>query len=120
MGEESRSSETQTGRFRFGLNDDSATGWLPAVTTRDFGRVTVILGANGCGKSKLLRMLSRKPVVNDVSLETIFVEGGRALQIPNIASPKRRSLRQFQVDAVEVAKKNHHRKNSDFTRGSKT
>jgi ABC-type cobalamin/Fe3+-siderophores transport system ATPase subunit len=46
------------------------------------GRVNVVLGANGAGKSKLMHRLSRTRPGAPGAGETIFVEGGRALKLP--------------------------------------
>src|SRR4051812_47704944 len=77
-------SETQT--YRFGIYPVGPDGeyspdaiGLPKIPEREFGRVVVLLGANGAGKSRLLRLLKLNPKVNDKVRDVVYVEGGRSL-----------------------------------------
>ena len=51
----------------------------------DLGRINVILGANGSGKSKLLKRLSTMKFYSDLSKKPIYFEGGRSIRT-NFAS----------------------------------
>lgn len=55
----------------------------------EFPRVTVILGANGSGKSTLLRAIKE-------SLPSVYVEGGRAIQISDVVQLTRANFNQYQ------------------------
>jgi len=80
--------------------------WLPKISKRAFGRVTVLLGANGCGKSRLLKSLSASPVVNGITRPAIHVEGGRSLSLPSRQRFRDNALRnEVQRDEVGARKK---------------
>lgn len=49
----------------------------------DFGRLNILLGSNGTGKSKILRSLAKNYKMFDLCSEVIYVEGGRALSVPS-------------------------------------
>lgn len=75
-----------TTRFRFALPPESkgfdATG-LPKIEEQEYGRVVVLLGANGSGKSRLLRGLASAPTINGKPRPVVYVEGGRAILFPD-------------------------------------
>ena len=50
----------------------------------DFGHVTVILGANGSGKSKLLLEITEALAIEKGEGVAVYVEGGRAIRIGKI------------------------------------
>lgn len=75
--------------FRFGIPQDNrdptaaacdVTG-LPIIPEQEFGRVVVILGANGAGKSRLLHSLSRTSTVGGEIRPAVYVEGGRSIRL---------------------------------------
>jgi ABC-type cobalamin/Fe3+-siderophores transport system ATPase subunit len=65
--------------FRFKFPQDIG---LPTIGEREFGRITVLLGANGSGKSRLLRALATVPRINGAQRSVVYVEGGRAIRFP--------------------------------------
>jgi ABC-type branched-subunit amino acid transport system ATPase component len=69
---------------------------VPALKAT-FGRVTIIMGANGSGKSRLLRALSKhypgrfgEPV-----RPVVFIEGGRVMTVPGSVALNRNTINQF-------------------------
>lgn len=54
-----------------------------------FPRITVILGANGSGKSTLLRAIKE-------ALPSVYVEGGRTIQISDVVQLTRQNFKQYQ------------------------
>lgn len=67
---------------------------LPALEA-DFGRVTVMLGSNGTGKSRLLQILRSKKGEFWPDRPVTYVEGGRAIQPPTTVELNRRTVDQF-------------------------
>lgn len=55
----------------------------------EFPRITIILGANGSGKSTLLRNVKE-------SLPSVYVEGGRTIQINDVVQMTRQNFSQYQ------------------------
>lgn len=68
-------------RFTFGIT--SKIPRVPSVLTGDFGRIGVVLGKNGSGKSQLLQSLFDNPLVNGSRRYTVLVEGGRSIALPD-------------------------------------
>lgn len=76
-------------KFAFRLPIQNIHGDLPVVKSEEFGRVTVILGVNGSGKSRMLAPFggfgkSRSPLITkpgDPVRNVVYIEGGRAIQL---------------------------------------
>ncbi len=67
--------------FRIKVEHQEASG-IPSIDV-DFGRVTVILGANGAGKSRLLGWIKdNAQKYFGVGIPAIYIEGGRVARIP--------------------------------------
>lgn len=72
-----------------------------------FGRVTVIIGANGSGKSKLIEKLKEKKNDFGGARPLVYVEGGRVIKPPNSVALNRKNFNQFQnLDQAEQTHKN--------------
>lgn len=76
-------------KLLFGIrlhNKFGAAADLPVVSDRNFGRVTVVLGTNGSGKSRLLQSLSKQ--VKERELRPVYyIEGGRSITFNIHLSP---------------------------------
>src|SRR5688572_29012568 len=66
-----------------------------------FGRVTVLLGANGSGKSKLMEAL--KSQAYEGVRPVVYVEGGRTVAPPDSLGLKPKELRLYQSVSVSTA-----------------
>jgi len=78
---------------------------LPALDS-DFGRVTVLLGANGTGKSKLVKSLKPKASAFGEQRPVVYVEGGRMVSLPSTLALKSATLREHAT--LEISKRTHH------------
>lgn len=75
-------------------------------------RINVILGGNGTGKSKLLNALKAHANSFGQSRQLIYVEGGRAITIPNSLQLSQTDFNQYQTyDKTEKFYKNKRDKN---------
>lgn len=83
----------------------NATG-RPSVEA-DFGRVTVVMGANGCGKTQLLRELAHPALYPNQPLgpehsrpfdrrPLLYIEGGRVSNPPEQIDPRQMDSQMFQ------------------------
>jgi predicted ATPase len=94
------------GVFRFGIvpqpSDNTfepGTHGLPSIEEREFGRVVVILGSNGAGKSRLLKLFTSRPEVNGELRPIVFVEGGRTCTVGPNGKPRPLELVQSNTQA---------------------
>jgi len=71
----------------------------------DFGRVTVILGANGTGKSRLVQRLQSLTDSFGDERPLVYVEGGRVVQAPESVRLTRRNIDEF--NDLEKADRRH-------------
>jgi predicted ATPase len=60
-----------------------------------FNRINILLGANGTGKSKLLRELRDGSAAYYGNRNVIFVEGGRTIKLTNSLQLDRNNFQQF-------------------------
>lgn len=58
-----------------------------AAFVGQLGRVSVLLGANGSGKSRLVRRVAQMAELPGGATHAIFVEGGRAIAPPSTLNP---------------------------------
>ncbi|MDY7078870.1 MAG: AAA family ATPase [Chloroflexota bacterium] len=73
----------------------------------DFGRVTVILGANGTGKSRLIQKLQALTNNFGDQRPLVHVEGGRVVQAPQSVGLTRKNIDQF--NNLEEADRQHRK-----------
>src|ERR1700679_720659 len=95
--------------FPFKINADPNSG-IPELEGI-FGRINVVLGANGAGKTKLLQQLlpNRERIFPGFS-STVCVEGGRALEIDVNVAVSQNSLHIF--THPETAERQHSQQNA--------
>lgn len=67
----------------------------------DFGRVNVILGANGAGKSTFLQELKGRVASILPGAKTVYIEGGRTIKITDVLQLDHRNVQQY--DRLESA-----------------
>ncbi len=67
----------------------------------DFGRVNVILGANGAGKSTFLQELKGHIATIFPGAKTVYIEGGRTIKITDVLQLDHRNVQQY--DRLESA-----------------
>jgi ABC-type lipoprotein export system ATPase subunit len=74
----------------------------------NFGKVTVILGANGSGKSQLIRELrdNAHAIFSKPNNKIIYVEGGRAINVNGNLELNRNNFNRFKT--IDVATHNRH------------
>lgn len=87
----------------------SPNSGIPEVDV-DFGRVTVIIGANGSGKSKLIEKLKERKNDFGGARPLAYVEGGRVIKPPNTVALNRGNFNQFQN--LDKAEQNHKNQKS--------
>lgn len=75
--------------------DGSETSGLPRFHTT-LSRVNVILGANGSGKSKLIKQIRDDRGSLAAGRSVVYVEGGRVVEPPKSVGLNRRNINQFQ------------------------
>lgn len=75
-----------------------------------FGRVNVILGANGAGKSQVLREI-RTAANNTEPGSVVFIEGGRTIQIADVITLDVKTYNRY--DKLESAASYYSRKRSE-------
>lgn len=92
---------TQSYKITISGNPDSG---IPEVN-ENFGRVTVLVGANGSGKSKLIEKLKQKKNDFGDPRPLAYVEGGRVINPPKSVALNRNNFNQFQN--LEKAEQNH-------------
>lgn len=74
-----------------------------------FGKVNVILGANGAGKSNLLReFLASK--LTDSDYKSVYIEGGRTIEIKDVLKFEVGNFRQY--EAIDIVLSNYDKKRS--------
>lgn len=76
----------------------------------DFARVTVILGANGAGKSKLLAEIRDAVPQSSPNAKAVFIEGGRTITIADVLQLDAKNFNQF--DRLESAVAQYEKKRS--------
>lgn len=76
--------------------------------TFTFRRVNILLGANGTGKSTLLRELRDNAGTHFARKNLIYVEGGRTIALTNTLALNRNNFQQF--NTVDTAKNTYNRK----------
>lgn len=79
--------------YRITLEGDVQQGW--AGLEGQFGRVNVVLGANGTGKSKLLQRLRSMPAEFGGTRPVAYVEGGRVVKPPVSVALDRNTINAF-------------------------
>lgn len=95
--------------------DPDPNSGMPGINA-NFGRITVILGANGSGKSKLLRTIRDKHRSAFGPERTVtFVEGGRVVPIPAQLklSPKNVAVYSNYASALRSHRKKRNQKLAD-------
>jgi ABC-type branched-subunit amino acid transport system ATPase component len=78
--------------FRIELPGNPAVG-LPALSAT-FGRMNVILGSNGTGKSKVLRHIRDSRAAFD-ERSPVYIEGGRVINIPQAIAWDHQTFNEF-------------------------
>ncbi len=73
---------------------------LPRIPEREYGRVVVLLGTNGSGKSRLLKTIASNPKINGELRKVVFVEGGRMLVLPESKSRNKQRPEYKQSDTL--------------------
>ncbi|MEX0719937.1 MAG: AAA family ATPase [Balneolaceae bacterium] len=92
---------------------------IPKVD-ENFGRVTVILGANGSGKTKLIESLKKKQNGFGGRRPLAYIEGGRVIKPPDTVSLNSNNFNQFK-DLEKAELKHKSAKSSDLSsRNEKT
>jgi ABC-type lipoprotein export system ATPase subunit len=78
----------------------------------DFGRVNVILGANGAGKSKLLTEIRDQAAQITNGKKAVYIEGGRTIKIKDVLQLDHTNFGQF--DRYESAFSTYQNKRNQF------
>jgi predicted ATPase len=76
----------------------------------NFDRVTVILGANGSGKSKLLGEIRDAVPQSSPGAKAVFIEGGRTITLTDVLQLDAKNFSQF--DRLESAVAQYEKKRS--------
>jgi ABC-type hemin transport system ATPase subunit len=63
----------------------------------DFGRVNVILGANGAGKSTFLQDLKGHIATILPGAKAVYIEGGRTIKITDVLQLDHRNVQQYDL-----------------------
>jgi predicted ATPase len=87
-----------------------------ADVTLEPGRLTVLIGANGSGKSNVLRALKLAPLLRTRSLQTFVGEAGGASALLHYG-PKRTQAISVSLDFVESGKANRYSARLGFAAG---
>jgi len=77
-----------------------------------FGRINVILGANGVGKSKLLQELKSSLLSKNDGSKVVFVEGGRAIKINDVLQLNANNFNRFDKLAAAIDSYDNKRQNT--------
>ena len=92
-------------------------GSLADVTLHP-GRLTVLIGANGSGKSNLLRAMRMVPLMRTGSLQRFVAESGGASSLLHYG-PKRTAAIEVELDFVQDGKQNHYAARLGFAAGDR-
>jgi energy-coupling factor transporter ATP-binding protein EcfA2 len=72
----------------------------------EFGRINVLLGSNGTGKSKILDAIKGNPGIFGTRTDVAYVEGGRTFTIPQSLALSKQTIGYAQLDTVQQSHKN--------------
>ena len=82
------------------------------------GRLTVLIGANGSGKSNVLRALRMAPLIRTGSLQRFVAESGGASSLLHYG-PKHTQVVEIELDFVQRGRKNRYSARLGYAAGDR-
>jgi hypothetical protein len=80
--------------FAIDINPDNNLPAIPRINAT-FGRINVLLGANGTGKSRALNFIRFIPETFQCPGPAVYIEGGRVIPIPRMIGYNNDTFNQF-------------------------